>query len=353
MYSLVSSSSVRLALRFTGLRYVSSANLNISHNDSSKAAPSQPNLLSDKIQVPEIERLNSFKERQLGIPGLISNSTLQDLWFNQLNLKLEDFKDYISQSSHNDYSDCFSIDSLHNSDLTSTASSNKVINQYRNLLEKMSKKFDDNDALLFDLTASIYNLFYFFSSIKATSTNQMIKLNAQELLTFNPSFTTQPLDTNFVHLINKSFGSVEEFLTLFNDSANAIKGNGYTYLVYKHIENSRVFSKLGHLSILNVYNNGIPHTFTSNRISNGKEFEKKKNKINDFSSSSNSNNFIPSMDDAEALNYLDFTFIPLVSIGSNPSFYLRDYGVYGKKLYVNNAINSIDWDTVVSRIPTK
>lgn len=349
MYSLVSSSSVRLALRSSAWRSFSSANLN-DPAATSAASTSPASILSDKIQLPDVERLNSFKERQLGIPGLISNSTLNDLWFHQLSTKLIDFKDYISQSSHNDYSDCFTTNN-NNNNLASTDLSNKVINQYKNLLEKMSKKFDDNDSPLFDLTASIYNLFYFFSSIKATNSNKIGKLNSSDLLTFKPVFNNLPLDTNFIHLINKSFGSVEEFLTLFNDSANAIKGNGYTYLVYKHIENSKVFSKLGHLSILNVYNNGIPHTFTSKRISNGKEFEKKRNQISP--SNNNNNNFIPSMDDAEAMNNLDFTFIPLVSIGSNPSFYLRDYGVYGKKLYINNAINSIDWDVVVSRIPSK
>lgn len=341
MYSIVSSSSVRLALRSSSLRSLSTANLN-----DPASSPNPQSILTDQIQLPNVERLNSFEERQLGIPGLISNPTLNDLWFHQLSTKLLDFKDYISQSTHNDYSDCFTI----NNDLQSNEISNKVINQYKNLLEKMSKKFDDNDSPLFDLTASIYNLFYFFSSIKASNSNEIKKLSANDLLTFNPNLTNnKPLDSNFIHLINKSFGSIEEFLTLFNDSANSIKGNGYTYLVYKHIENSKVFSKLGHLSILNVYNNGIPHTFTSKRVSNGKEFEKKKNQLNN----SNNNSFIPSMDDAEAMNNLDFTFIPLVSIGSNPSFYLRDYGVYGKKLYINNAINSIDWDVVVSRIPSK
>lgn len=330
----------------------------ISKKSSTNNDPSNSNidsnLLLEKIQLPQIDRINTFKLNNSGIPGLFSNKVLDDIWFNQLDNNLIYLKEAITQSTSNNYLDCFDNNNNSNNN-NELDSSNRIINQYRNLLQKISNKFDDDESYLFDLTASIYNLFYFLSSLKSNDLNKIIKPNSNSLLLQPLSINSlnKPSNEILINLINKSFGSIDEFLTLLNDSSNSIKGNGYTWLIYKHIENSNSFSKLSHLSILNTYNNGLPHNFNSNRILNGKNFENKKlnknfNEIEKFS-----NNKIPSIDDANSINSLNFTFTPLFAIGSNPSFYLRDYGVFGKQHYINNVINSIDWDIVTDRIPSR
>lgn len=325
--------------------------LRASVSTSSSGADDQAILL-EKVQLPQIDRLNAFKAASSGVPGLFSQKVLDDVWFQQLDTNLVHLKDAIVQSTSSNYLDCF--DSSNSSSIDKNLdSSNKIINQYRDLLQKISNKFDDDESYLFDLTASIYNLFYFLSSLKSNPANSLAKPDASVLLQSPQELTSNtPSNEVFVSLINKSFGSMDEFLTLLSDSANSIKGNGYTWLIYKHIENSVTFSKLGHLSILNTYNNGLPHTFTSNRVSSGRDFENKKLNKN-YESEKFSSNRIPTMDDADALNSLNFTFTPLLAIGSNPSFYLRDYGVYGKQQYINNVINCIDWEIVNDRIPSK
>lgn len=131
-------------------------------------------------------------------------------------------------------------------------------------------------------------------------------------------------------------------------SAASIKGNGYTWLTYNHIDAStNDFNKLSHLSILNTYNSGIPLNFTNRRISNGREHDKR------VSGESETNSSIPNLEDAKFNNVNEFQITPLFAIGSNPSFWLRDYGVFGKKQYVNNVINAIDWEIVENRLPSK
>lgn len=323
----------------------------VSGASSRSSGSDEQALLLEKVQLPQIDRLNAFKAAGSGIPGLLSQHVLEDVWSRQLDSNLGQLKDAIVQSTSNNYLDCF--DSANSSIDKNLESSNKIINQYRDLLQKISNKFDDDESYLFDLTASIYNLFYFLSSLKANPANTVAKASASALLASpGEAVANAPSNEVFVSLINKSFGSMDEFLTLLSDSANSIKGNGYTWLIYKHIENSVTFSKLGHLSILNTYNNGLPHTFTSNRVSSGRDFENKKLNKN-YESEKFSSNKIPSMEDADALNSLNFTFTPLLAIGSNPAFYLRDYGVYGKQQYINNVISCIDWDIVNDRIPSK
>lgn len=305
------------------------------------------------VQLPTIDRINTYKSENNGIPGLFSAETLNDVWFNQLDHKLEDLKDIFGQLNHKSYIDCFNANS---NDLTS---GNRIINQYKNLLESISTKFEDDESYLFDTSASIYNLFYFFSSLKTNSTNRIEYPNFKSLLKTPSldSINNLPTDESLLRLINKSFGSTDEFFTLLRNSANSIKGNGNTWLVYRHMDSSTgTYEKLSHLAILNTYNHGIPHAFTSNRIKNGKEFDLRNSGINSTTNPNiekYSSQSIPTLEEASLFNTNEYTFTPLFAIGSNPSFYLRDYGIYGKSLYVNNVINSIDWNIIADRIPSR
>ncbi|KAG0682545.1 hypothetical protein C6P40_005277, partial [Pichia californica] len=80
------------------------ANLNSNINNSNTA---DENILLDKIQLPQIDRVNTLHSTNSGIPGLFSENVLNDIWFNQLNNNLSQLKDAITQSTSNNYLECF------------------------------------------------------------------------------------------------------------------------------------------------------------------------------------------------------------------------------------------------------
>jgi superoxide dismutase len=354
------------------------SNANANAGSSSTSGADQKSLLLQSVQLPKIERIDAFQSQNQGIPGLISADTLNDVWTTQINYNLQNLKDVL-QESEDKYLYCFSdsraaTSSSSSSSSTSTASyafqqhsqqhsssahatitENKIIDQYHSLLKTVSENFTD-DSYLFNSASSIYTLYYFLSSLKANQTkaNKVGKVHSSSLLESpSTSFVNKPTDNVLINLINKSFGSTTEFLTLLNDSAASIKGNGNTWLILCHIENSAVYKKSAHLAILNTYNGGLPHNFASNRVKLGKEYSNKQKGLAKSlgEQESSTSDSILSMDEAEFVNNIPFSYTPLLAIGSNPSFYLRDYGVYGKKAYVKNVLDTIDWNVVHSRIP--
>ena len=347
-------------------------NSNVNADSSSTSGADQKSLLLQSVQLPKIERIDAFQSQNQGIPGLISADTLNDVWTTQINYNLQNLKDAL-QESEDKYLYCFSDSRAatsssssssyafqqhsqpHSSSAHATITENKVIDQYHSLLKTVSENFTD-DSYLFNSASNIYNLYYFLSSLKANQTkaNNVGKVHSSSLLESpSTSFVNKPTDNVLINLINKSFGSTTEFLTLLNDSAASIKGNGNTWLILCHIENSAVYKKSAHLAILNTYNGGLPHNFASNRVKLGKEYSNKQKGLakSPGEQESSTSDSILSMDEAEFVNNIPFSYTPLLAIGSNPSFYLRDYGVYGKKAYVKNVLDTIDWNVVHSRIP--
>lgn len=347
-------------------------NSNVNADSSSTSGADQKSLLLQSVQLPKIERIDAFQSQNQGIPGLISADTLNDVWTTQINYNLQNLKDAL-QESEDKYLYCFSDSRAatsssssssyafqqhsqpHSSSAHATITENKVIDQYHSLLKTVSENFTD-DSYLFNSASNIYNLYYFLSSLKANQTkaNNVGKVHSSSLLESpSTSFVNKPTDNVLINLINKSFGSTTEFLTLLNDSAASIKGNGNTWLILCHIENSAVYKKSAHLAILNTYNGGLPHNFASNRVKLGKEYSNKQKGLAKSlgEQESSTSDSILSMDEAEFVNNIPFSYTPLLAIGSNPSFYLRDYGVYGKKAYVKNVLDTIDWNVVHSRIP--
>ncbi|ODV87517.1 hypothetical protein CANARDRAFT_26916 [[Candida] arabinofermentans NRRL YB-2248] len=164
--------------------------------------------------------------------------------------------------------------------------------------------------------------------------------------------------------LEESFGSLQEFQTLFLSSAKSIKGNGYTWLLQKSVKPASDLKEQPNWSslvILNTYNHGTPHHFRSGQITQARKYTDKRSAME--SKENNNNNDlsddllsfqkieIPSIDEAQdGIEPLEFVYQPLVAIGVNPSFYLRDYGVFGKETYLNNCWNCVDWDIVERRL---
>ena len=317
--------------------------LNINNNiNNNNNTTNNDSIIIDNIKLPTVELINNSIANNTGLKGLFSDSTLKDL-HNGQSMNLESLKEALSDSYYKNYIDSFK--SQHKD-----ASNNPIIGQYKNLLEKCSINYDNN-SYIFDLSSNIYNYYYFTSILKSRSGN-LIKPNANALLETNKiSINNIPTSPKFLSLIKSSFNSVEEFLTLLNDSILSIKGNGNTWVTYNYVANSKTYENFKKLTIVNTYNNGSPYDLLSNRIQTGEEFINRKNKsINQDNNSIRSDKHtIPTIKEAQKVNNFKFNSHPLFAIPSNPSYYLRDYGVYGKQEYIKNVLASIDWDIVQSR----
>lgn len=348
-------------------------NINLSHSDD--PAP--------EIELPTSENLNSFTQDSNGIPGVLSQRVFEDVWTKQSQLRLEDLKYGIKESpGRADLESCFVSEQtaaanpfLRRSGRKANASSlmqdyslttsNPVIDKYYKVLKKTTKQ--PTEDYVFQNASSIYNLYYFLSSLKPTDTQLPTDKNAlkQSLLetpdVFAPVSNTPPLTNTIYEPVLKNFGSWEEFQALLLSSANAITGNGSTWLVHRFIKpenasyQSRELARFSTLAVVNTYDNGTPHQFRSGQVSSARRYREKRaasgSELSESSALGLDEVEIPSVSEAQdTYEVFEFTYEPLLAIGVNPSFYLRDYGVYGKKQYLSNVWNSIDWDVVQSRL---
>ncbi|ESW98264.1 hypothetical protein KL918_003993 [Ogataea parapolymorpha] len=307
-----------------------------------------------------------------GIPGLFSDSVLKDIWTEQTAQKLDDLKYGISESPLRSTLESAFVEYNSNKNVflkghkTSAANlmedfaittNNPTIDKYYKLLSKTAKK--PTEQFVFQNASAIYNLYYFLSSLKPNPDNTVAKVGVEELYKTPDVFSEikNAPRPEFESQIEASFGSLQEFKTLLLSTAKAVKGNGYTWLVYKFRQpelgqETRDLSRFSSLAILNTYNHGTPHHFRAGQISNARAFKKQKSE----SSEEDDGSFamykidIPSLEQAQdTYDPLKYVYEPLMAIGNNPSFYLRDYGVFGKASYLENVWNCIDWSVVETR----
>lgn len=122
-----------------------------------------------------------------------------------------------------------------------------------------------------------------------------------------------------------SFDSAVSFRELLINRANAIFGNGHAWLVQ-----SAEGSRRSDLFVVNTYNAGTPFPKHDNEAgaakagSSGMVMD-----VNDFTRS-------PKL-------------IPLLNVSVWQHSYLVDYGVAGKRQYLENLFDCIDWEVVVNR----
>ena len=191
-------------------------------------------------------------------------------------------------------------------------------------------------------------------------------------LDFNnePKFTGNNL---LQDALESSFGSMVQFRTLLLNSNMAISGDGFTWLVarvYKpkiQTMNNQVIGdvKYDKLFVFNTYNAGSPFIMNKSNIMNNleKEYQRlEREKTQSSGSNSQSNvsksassyyNEILSSEEIKKIAFNDTTYVPLLAIDASPKFWLYDYGVFGKKEYLNRVWDSINWSVVESRLPQK
>lgn len=280
---------------------------------------------------------------------------------------------------------CFDRADYYSAQLTSTIKGNEVL-QNKSLEELIyecgmssSKRNIGNYASL------LYNLDFAVSSLKGCQMDLPENKPTRDVLLENPdlslNFNNEPNVTGNTQLqdaIETSFGSMVQFRTLLLNSNLSISGDGFTWLVAR-IYKPKIQSmstqvtgeiKFDELFVFNTYNAGSPFTMNKSNIMNNleKEYKRLENERNSKedesvtpSKSNTNNNNTPSSYYNEILSYdevkniaiNDTTYVPLFAIDASPKMWLHDYGVFGKKEYLNRIWNSIDWNVVENRLPQK
>lgn len=227
-----------------------------------------------------------------------------------------------------------------------------------NLLDLVDKTSTDIKNFQVNLLASnIFNAYFAVSSLRNNSTSQIEAPGSKELLkapSTDLSYTNEP--SGFLRdWIIQSFGSIVEFRTLLLNTNLAIKGNGYTWLVaresvnmMRNNNNAKIYDSL---FIVNTYNGGSPIFHA--RAGQLTSFEQQDALEQEEPVKSSMVN-IPSMKEAQSSHGVSQQeFKPLLAINGSPNAYLPDYGVFGKKLYLDNLWQSINWDLVEQRLPSE
>lgn len=169
-------------------------------------------------------------------------------------------------------------------------------------------------------------------------------------------------------LLENSFGSIAEFKTLLLNSALAISGEGFTWLVARKVKQSEIdmISSSGEnkilfdkLFVLNTYNAGTPFNFNrANIMTNLRKTHENKTKettkAKEEENLSEADEFKKSLKEIRRLKNEaveeDLAYIPLLAIDASPKAWLHDYGVFGKQKYLENVWNATEWRVVESRL---
>lgn len=317
--------------------------------------------------LPTIPQLEELKISQKGYNGLLSNKSVNELWFkhgqellNRLNAQLVD---------------------------------KKIENPPASLSELITLSFANPDLNeVYTYGSKLYNLQFAFESLTPVPESQGTvlpqKAPASALLetpTIATKFDNEPRDPELVLWIVDSFGSIPEFRALLLNSANAIKGDGVTWLFAQATFSDLVLNSgtdasaqptFDQLGVVNTYNGGIiDDAIRSGQLSKMKQARKAKqdavkrrqeqrkeitegDNVEASGETEPVNSFkqtvLGTLEEAEeAFLYSDRRMVPLLAIDASMKWYLPDYGVYGKLDYLDNVWKCINWDVVAQRAPPR
>ncbi|PRT57022.1 Putative 37S ribosomal protein S26A, mitochondrial [Wickerhamiella sorbophila] len=120
-------------------------------------------------------------------------------------------------------------------------------------------------------------------------------------------------------IIEQSFDSVVSMRELLINRADAMFGNGYVWLVYH----------MSVLSAVNTYNWASPYSHEDMFSEQG-------------------DGSIAELDQSRIKS-----FAPILCINAWEHVYLHDYGVAGKREYLRNLFDCLDWKVIISRLPAR
>lgn len=266
-------------------------------NSANIGNPSRKILASRKLHtVPEIPHIRKGD----GIEGLLSAEGVDIAWF-QYQQYVVDQLNQLSQGT--------SAENL---------TPYQIIHQTRDSHEL---------AALHYFACQAYNNQFFFESIRDSS-NPDAEVSSRipsrddadwRKVDISPTVANTPSDalgagkSSIMAMISDSFDSMLAFREQMLNRSSAMFGNGYTWLVAT--ENNS-------LHVLNTYNHGTPFRQSpDNSLSNG--------------------NFGTDMR----------SLVPLLSLNTWQHVYLTDYGVTGKRKFLENAFDCLDWSVMLKRLP--
>lgn len=156
--------------------------------------------------------------------------------------------------------------------------------------------------------------------------------------------------------IVSSFGSIVEFRSLLMNSNLAISGDGFTWLVarrpsgYDGSDGQVVYDKL---FVVNTYNAGTPFNFNRSGHLDELKAQYAKNQAPLETIEEEETPFLSkSIEEAKQTEaYKNVSYVPLLAIDASPKAWLHDYGVFGKRAYLDRVWESIEWNVVESRLP--
>ncbi|CUM64773.1 uncharacterized protein PRCAT00002384001 [Priceomyces carsonii] len=319
--------------------------------------------------LPKISLLENLKISNGDFKGLYSNRAVNEIWFKR------------------------------GEQLVAGLNQSLEVNQLKNPpsnLESLIAGIINKPELygLLSYASLLHNLQFALESLRpndAEFSNTLVKKAKADDLLKSPSFgfVNEPLNEDLKSWLIDSFGSITEFRTLLLNSAKAINGDGYTWLVAESNLSENSFRSpnrqthsgptYSNLAIVNTYNAGVvDDTLRSGQLTKlkmqkaaklaalKKKMEERRNIENEEhndeykgeeeedESAIENDLLLGSVDEAEAsILFNDRKLLPLLAIDASSRNYLLDYGVFGKQFYLDNLWECIDWDVVASRSPSR
>ncbi|KAH7591395.1 37S ribosomal protein MRP1, mitochondrial [Nakaseomyces glabratus] len=290
-------------------------------------------------QRPSLQHVSPDKE----LPGVFTARGLQNAWFDRADHYAAQLNKYTQGTQE-------------------TALENIIYEESRSYI----KRHITNYASL------LYNLEFAMQSLQGNPQNKipqgpigresLLETPATEQLIKNEPRSSG--NTELHQLLENSFGSIAEFKTLLLNSALAISGEGFTWLVARKVTQSemdRVSNSTGDkilfdkLFVLNTYNAGSPFNFNrAGSITTLNKTEKAKEAKSEQNSTTEVDEFSKTLKDIrrakeEAVDP-ELAYIPLLAIDSSPKAWLHNYGAFGKRQYLENVWEATEWKVVESRL---
>jgi Fe-Mn family superoxide dismutase len=275
--------------------------------------------------VPKFAALEAFQEK--GIPGLLSPEAFQQAYVARSTL----LADKLNKAIHRH--------SIQSADLDSLVSQHAKSATKRDIF--------NNASLLRNISFAMSSL----GDARGSQTTVPPRAGPQSLLQ-TPSLSIEvdnhpPQHDKFDRAVGSSFGSLLELKTLLIESSYAINGDGFTWLVAVQPESTLLGknnASFESLAVLNTYNAGHPEN--SDRFGQLTNISKE-NKVQEMTK-----RILPTVEDAQReSSNIGRTYYPLLCVDVSPKVWLHDYGVYGKRQYLEQYWRSIDWETVLKRLP--
>lgn len=248
---------------------------------------SKRSILNNKRFIHEVPVLkNQDKFLSNGIEGLYSSEGFKTSWL--------DYQKYLTM----------------NLTLLTNGTENELKSPYQILLNTAKQTTEQHT---FHFASQAHNNHFFF----------------EQLSDLSEAKATQPSRYLLGRLSDKGFNSIEDFKQKFLSIAELSIGQGWIFLVERADKS---------FEILKCNNDGTPYYYGKNQSFdlNSGVGEKVYDNLNELKQRGQANE-------------RDFT-LPILGISLWDTAYIKDYGVNGKKEYLEKVWNNINWNVVNSRI---